>query len=176
MRRLNLGCGTDIRSGWVNLDRCKLPGVDVVHDLDRFPYPFPDEHFDVIYASHVLEHVIDLIAVMKELHRILRDGGRLIIRVPHFTSKDAFSDPTHRHVFTVHTFRYFNKGHARAYYFDFSFSRIEKCVIKFVKRPAYFWNYVLEPLVNLSLRAQNFYEGTPLRIFPAHEIYVELVK
>lgn len=45
---LNLGCGTDIRSGWVNLDSAELPGVDVVHDLDRLPLPFEEGRFSLI--------------------------------------------------------------------------------------------------------------------------------
>ncbi len=175
-RKLNLGCGVDVRRGWINLDRVSLPGVDVVHDLDEFPYPFPNDHFDVIYASHVLEHVSDLVGTLKELHRILCDGGLLIIRVPHFTNKDAFADPTHKHFFTIHTLRYFVRNHIRSYYFDFSFSKIRKCKIRFDRRPAYFWNYILEPLINLSVRTQNLYEGTPLRIFPAYEIYIEVIK
>ena len=57
MRRLNLGCGRKIFKNSVNLDRVKLDGVDVVHDLNKFPYPFKDESFDEIKALAVLEHL-----------------------------------------------------------------------------------------------------------------------
>lgn len=35
MKKLNLGLGTDIREGWINLDRSALPGVNVVHDIEQ---------------------------------------------------------------------------------------------------------------------------------------------
>jgi predicted SAM-dependent methyltransferase len=57
MKRLNLGCGTDIRAGWINLDRSALPGVDVAHDLEQLPLPFPSESFDYVLCEDVLEHV-----------------------------------------------------------------------------------------------------------------------
>ena len=104
--KLNVGCGKDIREGWVNLDSVKLPGVDVCHDINLLPLPFADAEFDEILCKDVLEHV-EYIPTLGEFHRILKSGGRLTIRVPHFTSKDAFSDPTHRKFFTSHTFRYF---------------------------------------------------------------------
>ena len=47
--KLNLGCGRDIREGYVNLDKAGLDGVDVVHDLNVFPYPFEDNEFDEIH-------------------------------------------------------------------------------------------------------------------------------
>ena len=75
MNKLNLGCGQDIRKGYVNLDFLKLRGVDVVHDLNKFPYPFDDDEFDEIYTSHVLEHLDNLPKAMKELKRICRNGG-----------------------------------------------------------------------------------------------------
>lgn len=37
--KINLGCGTDIKPGWVNVDIAKLDGVDIVHDLDELPLP-----------------------------------------------------------------------------------------------------------------------------------------
>ena len=55
--KLNLGCGNDIKEGWVNMDYIGAEGVDVVHNLNRLPYPFPDNTFDSILASHVLEHL-----------------------------------------------------------------------------------------------------------------------
>lgn len=44
--------------------------------------PFPDGAFDRIIASEVLEHVPDDLAVLAELHRVLRPGGRLAATVP----------------------------------------------------------------------------------------------
>ncbi len=55
--KLNLGCGKQIKEDYTNLDKVALEGVDVVHDLDVFPYPFRDNTFDEILCSHVLEHV-----------------------------------------------------------------------------------------------------------------------
>ena len=106
-RRLNLGCGHDVREGYVNLDRLDLPGVDVVHDLETFPYPFDDESFDEILAQDILEHLRDTVRVMEELWRLLKPGATLRVRVPHAQSPNAAQDPTHVSRFTEHTFEYF---------------------------------------------------------------------
>lgn len=45
--KLNLGCGSDYRQGYINVDR--ISGVaDVIHDLNEFPYPWPDNAADEI--------------------------------------------------------------------------------------------------------------------------------
>ena len=175
-KKLNAGCGSDIRIGWLNLDKVKLPGVQIVHDLSHIPLPFHAEEFDEILCKNVLEHIDYYIPVLGEFHRILKPGGRLTIEVPHFTSKDAFNDPTHMRTFGVNTFRYFVAHHLRSYCFDFHFSRISRVHISFDKRPGYFYNYALEPLVNVGSRTQDFYEGSPLRVFPATNMTVVLVK
>lgn len=175
MKQLNIGCGRDIREGWVNLDITPLPGVDVVHDIGQVPLPFPSDEFDFVLCKDVLEH-IDYVATLREIHRILKPGGKVEIQVPHFTSKDAYSDPTHIRFFSINTFRYFSSDHMRSYYFDFNFGEISKATICFDKRLAYFYNYLLESLVNHSRQAQNFYEGSPLRVFPATNIQITLVK
>jgi len=56
-KRLDVGCGQRKLPGAIGLDRVALPGVDVVHDLNVLPYPFPDNEFNEIYARHVIEHV-----------------------------------------------------------------------------------------------------------------------
>ena len=66
--RLNVGCGTDVRPDWVNLDIAPLPGVDVVHDLNDLPLPFEDERFAEIECRDVLEH-LDYTRLLRELHR-----------------------------------------------------------------------------------------------------------
>ena len=109
MERLNLGCGTDIKKRYINLDFLDISGLDVKHDLNKFPYPFGENTFDEIYTSHVLEHLDDLTNVMKELKRICKDGAKIKIRVPHFSCGVSYRDPTHKRLFSYFTFDYFTE-------------------------------------------------------------------
>jgi SAM-dependent methyltransferase len=177
--KLNLGCGTDIRPGYVNLDSAALPGVDVVHDVEQLPLPFGDESFDEILCLSIIEH-LDYVPVLRDLHRILRPGGSLHITGPHFTARNFFVDPTHKSAFSIDTFQFFVSDGAfaeREYYFDFHFSRLARAEILFIKTGVEFWNHGVEPLVNRSPAMQRFYEATFLsRLFPASEVAVTLVK
>jgi SAM-dependent methyltransferase len=175
--KLNLGCGLDIYPGWINLDRAALPGVDVVHDLEKLPLPFADDSLDYVLAKDVLEHV-DYILLLRDLHRVLRHGGTLEIRVPHFTSADNFIDPTHKSRFSIRTFDFFVAGSplARHYYFDFWFREISRRHISFFRGPL-IYNYVVELLVNAHGKIQKYYELTCVsRLFPAENISVWLIK
>lgn len=117
LRILELGCGQIKRCPTaVTLDINPDSLADVVHDLNAFPYPFADNEFDIVIAEHVLEHLDDLIRVVEEMHRILKPGGRLYVEVPHFSSNDHFTDPTHRHAFGVRSFDYFVPGEGLARY------------------------------------------------------------
>jgi SAM-dependent methyltransferase len=186
MKKLNVGCGSDSRPGWVNLDVKALPGVDVVHDLESLPLPFPDGAFDEILCQDVLEHV-EYIPILKELHRILKKGGALTIRVPHFTSRNNFVDPTHRKLFSVDTWEFFvssGSSHmqhiqpVRAYYFDFVFGTIESRHLSFeTGRRVFLLNRYVEAAVNRSPQRQTLYESTFLcRLFPAENLTVRLRK
>ena len=175
MKRLNLGCGTDIRENWINLDHVPLPGVDIVHDLNEVPYPFSSGELDYILCKDVIEHLNDPAQTLKELHRILNNGGRLRITVPHFTSADSYADPTHKNCFSSKTFLFFLGDHSRSYYFDFSFREV-KVKITFLKKLYLPWNYLLEPLININDQTRLIYEYSPLRLFPAFNIEVELTR
>jgi len=178
-RRLNLGCGTDVRPGFVNLDVAALPGVDVVHDLNVLPLPFEDETFEEILCQDVLEHV-DLIGVLRECHRILQPGGEIHVQSPHFTSAAVHIDPTHRRGFSIETLQFFaanGRFGSRGYYFDYHFAELSSARIVFHRYRWQPWNYLVEPLVNSSPAAQRYYEGTFLaRLFPAGNVVVTLVK
>jgi SAM-dependent methyltransferase len=177
--RLNLGCGTDVRAGWINLDVAPLAGVDVVHDLSSLPLPFDDNRFSEILAKDVLEH-LDYIPVLRDLHRVLAPGGLLHVVAPHFTSPAVWVDPTHRTAFSIDTLRFFAAGErfgARSYYFDFAFSGIERAWIVFHRYRWQPWNYLLEPLVNARPAFQTYYEETAVsRLFPAANVEVTLRK
>jgi SAM-dependent methyltransferase len=105
--KLNLGSGEFKKSGYINLDVSRECAPDVVHDLEVFPYPFHDNQFDIIEADHVLEHLSEPFRVMKELNRILNSGGKLVIRVPHFSR--AMSHPQHKRGFDITFPRYFDE-------------------------------------------------------------------
>jgi len=106
--KLNLGCGYFCREGFVNVDRDPDSPADVIHDLDRFPYPFADDSFDYIEMSHVLEHLEHTAEAMSEISRILRPGGMVRIRVPHFSR--GFTHWDHKRGFDVTFPYYFNEG------------------------------------------------------------------
>lgn len=109
MRRLNLGCGFDKRDGWVNADSFDDCRPDVLMDLETFPWPFDDGHFDVILMKHVLEHVgasYEMFKrVMQELYRISAPSAVIEIQVPHFRHDTYWSDPSHVRAFTPLTFK-----------------------------------------------------------------------
>jgi SAM-dependent methyltransferase len=100
--KLNLGCGKDIREGWINIDRHEYPGV-VQYDISRLPLPFADGVVDEILASHVLEHLIFWEELMPEFNRILRPGGILEIRVPFGLSPQ----PWHYRTFDLKTLNHY---------------------------------------------------------------------
>jgi SAM-dependent methyltransferase len=112
MKVLNLGCGsrrTDFPEyrpeiELVGVDYFARDSVDVVHDLNIFPYPFPDSSFDLIILQDVLEHLMDVPAVLAELHRVGRPGAEIRVRSPHYSSYYAYGDVTHRHYFSSFSF------------------------------------------------------------------------
>lgn len=119
-QRLNAGCGRDVLAGWVNLDEAQLDGVDVVHDLDVTPWPFPDHSFIEIRLINVLEHLSDTVGIMEEMSRLVAPDGRILVRVPCVNGPDATSDPTHKAFFNHHTLEFFDpttkSGKERGYY------------------------------------------------------------
>ncbi|MCX5749182.1 MAG: methyltransferase domain-containing protein [Candidatus Saganbacteria bacterium] len=105
--RLNIGCGNDIRPGYINCDKVAIEGVDKAVDLDA-RLPFEDNSVNEIVLIDVLEHVQDFIGSMEELCRILEKNGRLIIQVPYWNSWCAVADPTHRRGFHEKVFNFFD--------------------------------------------------------------------
>lgn len=82
-RYLNLGCGSHTHSDWTNVDIVEQgPGI-LKHDVSR-GIPFPDLTFDVVYCSHLLEHLRrdDGTFFIRECHRVLKPAGILRIAVP----------------------------------------------------------------------------------------------
>ena len=167
--KLNLGSGGRPLEGYINVDKnSNIPHVNVVHDLDNYPWPFEDNSVNEIVMNQCLEHLLDRNRAMKEIYRILKKGGMAKISVPHFTWQYAFTDPTHKHFFAYNTFFYYA---GRGGCFDFKFSSCKVRLI-FGKRLSVL-NIILEPIFNLI---PNVYEQSPLRMFPALKVEAMLIK
>jgi len=123
---MNFGCGRDIREGYVNADISAREGVDKVFDFDVFPYPFSDNEFGEILADNVLEHLDDIPAVMKELHRISKPGGTVRIIVPYYNCYGAYNDITHKHYFSHLSLEPLYNPDARGNYFIEEKFRLKK--------------------------------------------------
>jgi SAM-dependent methyltransferase len=82
-RYLEIGPGDERIEGFETLNIFRGPGVDHVCDASK-PLPFKDNAFDLIYASHVLEHIVwyQTEAALREWIRILKPGGVLEVWVP----------------------------------------------------------------------------------------------
>jgi len=95
-RGLDIGCGNgkfirDMNSlGWqfegvefnsIAVDICNKAGLKVFHG-DLHAAAFKDNNFDIISARHVIEHIPDPMNFMREIARILKKGGRLVIKTP----------------------------------------------------------------------------------------------
>ena len=134
INKLNVGCGNDIRQGYVNLDVSPLPGVDVVHNLEIFPWPFEDNSFDEIILQNVLEHLSDTIQVIEEVWRILKHKGKVIITVPYWNCWQSIADPTHKTYFHQYSFIFFDPktktGKERSYYSKARFNIDYRVVLK----------------------------------------------
>jgi predicted SAM-dependent methyltransferase len=115
--RIDMGCGQNCKIGedgvkFTGVDYVKCQGVDIVHDLTKFPYPFKDNSADEIFASHFVEHLTgeDFIKFMDEAHRILKPGAKMELIHPYCFSARAFQDPTHKTFIPAERYMYFDKN------------------------------------------------------------------
>lgn len=168
--KLNLGCGRDIikstkNERWINLDIANLSGVNVRHDLTKFPYPFSNNYFDEILSLGSLELInADFIKIMEELHRICKPKAILKIRSPVFPSMCSVQDPLTKKFMTWNTFEYFDGSW---HYSKARFKTLKREYI-FSLNPKLKW---LSFIPNLF---PQFYTRFLFNLFPSNNIYYEL--
>ncbi len=149
---LDIGCGRKKQPGAIGLDRVDLPEVDIVHDLNQFPYPFEDNSFDYVYATHVIEHMDSILEVMEEIYRISKPGAKLRLITPHYSDAISWQDPTHKWHLNSYSFRYFDAEYESSYYtharFRLLYRRLEMAPL---------WRLLgIQFLINLDNRFPGF--------------------
>jgi len=110
---LDIGCGESKQPGFVGMDRRGLPGVDIIWDLEKFPYPLKDESCLTIIGSHICEHINPQLTIdfFNELWRILKVDGQLALSMPYGGSAPYWQDPSHCNGFIESTFQYFDPAY-----------------------------------------------------------------
>jgi len=98
MKILDVGCGLKGKiKGSVGIDKRSAPHVDVVHDLNKIPYPFDDNEFDRVEMSNIIEHLDNPLEVMNEIYRISMNGAVIRVITPHYSSHLSYGDMEHKH-------------------------------------------------------------------------------
>lgn len=83
---LNVGCGTDYKNGWINIDNNSddnIEKLDLNWDM-RNPLPYEDGTVDYIFNEHFFEHLTaeEGLLCMKDFLRVLKPGGVMRIAMP----------------------------------------------------------------------------------------------
>ena len=171
MKILHLGCGMNKKPGSFGIDINPKSKADYIHDLNKFPYPFHSNYFDMVIADNILEHLDDIPKVLLEINRICKDKARLLVTTGHFSSLDSFTDPTHKHFFTTRTFDYFIEGTDLS---KFQYTKHLFKKIKVILGPVNSKGFISRIILALINRHQILYEKRFAFIFPVGTIYFEL--
>lgn len=93
VRKLQIGCGSNMLAGWFNTDY--IPGPGRIHLDASETFPFPENCFNCVFSEHAIEHIHyrDALAMLKECHRVLKPGGRIRIATPNLRVYADFLKP-----------------------------------------------------------------------------------
>ena len=169
--KLNLGGGRDIISGFKNVDCVKNEGVDIVHNLNKYPYPIKDNSVDEIIANNIIEHLDDPNLFIRELWRISQDGCKIEIIAPHSSSPSIWNDLTHRRGFGYGCLDHYDndikdKGH--------SLNNKSKVKFKVDKKIIFGRLHKIIGIRYIANRFPNFYECFMQYIFQSRAIRFRL--
>ncbi len=109
---LDVGCGISTVLHFIDGEKYGIdPLADVYKKLYKYPkeihvqkafgenIPFPDEYFDIVFCSNVIDHVTDPVKTIDEIKRVLKTSGYFVLTVEIFREK-VKRNPAHPHCFT----------------------------------------------------------------------------
>lgn len=104
MKILDLGCGNNKLAGSIGVDISCESKADVICNLNSYPFPFKDSSFEEVVSKQVFEHLDDVGKLMREIHRITKNGARIRVYVPHFSCFYSYADSSHKRTFSIFAF------------------------------------------------------------------------
>ena len=175
--KIELGPGTQrFVKDAVTIDKFDSDAVDIMADFELGLSFLPDNSVDYFYSSHVMEHIVNLELLLREIHRVLKPNGIYEFIVPHFANPYYYSDYTHKQFFGLYSMSYFSKTKyfkrgVPQFYNNFDYN-IKKIKLEFTS-PFWFrypfkktWQF----LFNLNKGMQELYEESFCYTFPAYQI------
>jgi predicted SAM-dependent methyltransferase len=141
MTKLNLGCSDNFLEGFVNVDKSRGYAQEIIKgsyehaDLEE-GWPWEESSIEFINAADIVEHLKDKTHTMNEAWRVLKSGGRMLVKVPTTDGPGAFQDPTHVTFWNRNTFKYYEHGNiyrdrfAKSYGITAQFKIIEAEIAK----------------------------------------------
>lgn len=170
--KLDIACGANKQGAdWVGIDVQGLPGVDIVHDLNVYPYPLPDDCVIAALASHFIEHIppvmitekgtrFPFIEFMDEIWRIMRPDGQFAIIAPHGRSEGFLQDPTHVNPINQTTFAYFDPLAGDGYLYRFYRPKPWKIKSDNLNQPELYWDIGgnIEVILQKRREDKSYYE------------------
>ena len=173
MKILELGCGRAKTPGAIGVDINPRSNADIIHDLDQYPYPFPDSEFDRVLCFDVLEHLDNFVRAVEEIWRISKSGGTVAVSGPFMSSVNYYSDPTHKRAFTSRSFDYFIPGTAASEY-AYSAARFRLVSVEYDKPGRAERRGISLWLLHWANRNKDWYERRFAFIYPMFQVDFEL--
>lgn len=128
MLRLDIGCGSNKKEGFLGLDINKTEATDIIADATNLP--FKDNCIDYIYSRRCIQHVRNDVKALEEIYRVLKIGGKLQLTVASIYGflyyKLGFSESSGKYeVFHLYFARKLRKMLEKAGFVDIHVSKIK---------------------------------------------------
>ena len=181
---LELGCGQNKKNlNAIGIDLLDYDCVDIVGDIFDVLRQIPNGSVMNIYTYHFLEHVSEIDNLIKEMHRIISEHGKIHVVVPHFSNPFYYSDLTHKVSFGLYSFSYYSDSKLKRKvpnYGNKALFRQDTVRLKFKSYPPRYIRHsvkkVFEYIFNMNKYMQEFYEENLVYIFPCYEVSFTLSK
>jgi SAM-dependent methyltransferase len=154
-RILDVGCARGKHPGAIGIDISADTQADVLCDWNR-TYPFAASQFDEVRLVHVIEEVDDILATLREVHRVARPGARVVIVTPHYSDHSSYISPTHRWHLSSFSLWFFGEKPGVYDYYAPAHFRLVRLHVRLLQ----LWRWLgFELLVNSFTRFRRFWEN-----------------